>query len=475
LHKNLPTDIRPNHFLANELIGMPPMTLIGNCLVKKISPWWKIFRGHSDHIQAFEAARYLESGVHLYTGRDAPHRDVIYFDEEENQWCIQRMAKWLDQMHVCSQMFKTAVTRRLEDKYRIGKTVWIPRRVDQDEKGRMIKGTDYRISLNTYSPSEIKPESGDVKPFLALLNHLCDQNDEYVQHLLNWMAWKVQHPTQKLRHAIVLGSQNEGTGKSLVAECLVEILGRHNCSTGDLSKVLGEKTNLLHQKQLVVIEEVRDMKAKQANQLKALISNDSISHELKFGSFLPNEVNYTDFIFTTNHSDALYAREGGRRYFFVFSKAKPLDTSFYDNFVTWKENGGLEALSDYLLNRPLEGFSYSMHAPITDALEHTMECSKSPLELAILEYLPDTPATTPALVIDILKATDFKGIYDTALIGKALKRLGYSHGGRKKLKGSKPTLYYKEAEISRDKAWKSVVESYENAFGYRSTISSFRG
>jgi Family of unknown function (DUF5906) len=457
-----------NSHTVESLLNFPPTPIILYCRLHKISPWYDIFEGENRKAKRKEAARYICQNAFHWTGIDSKHKYIIYGDREKGGWYPKQFGKWIQQMSISEQTLVEEIKKFLDDRPSISDTHWEPYIAsDNDSKSPPpIRIHDYGISLNEYIPSSIKPIEGNIEPFLVHVNYLCDGNQEYAKYLLSWMAWKVQHPNQKLRNALILGSLFEGTGKSMLISWFEEVIGKHNCSTGDLPKIMGGKTNFLYRKQLVTIEEVKSMTPTEGNKMKALITNDNTSHDLKYGAIITNEDNYTDFILTTNHEDAIYANEGGRRFFHLFSKAKPRCREYYEELDYWKQSGGIEALRYFLQNYSLEDFSPSAPPPITESLLSTIESSRSDIETALLEHLPeDTLAITITEIRSIFRMKSIKLHTNDRAIARALVRLGFSKGGRKHLKdGTRPTIYYRANEISEDEA-KPIVDKLDDGFG----------
>ena len=73
-----------------------------------------------------------------------------------------------------------------------------------------------RHALQSVSPAPnlTKGNPKDIKPWLDLLT--INYGDD-VEHILNWMAYKVQNPGEKINHALFLGGE-QGIGKETILE-----------------------------------------------------------------------------------------------------------------------------------------------------------------------------------------------------------------------------------------------------------------
>lgn len=88
----------------------------------------------------------------------------------------------------------------------------------------LIDGEETKINL--WVDDGVKPRDGDVQPFLDHLGYLLP-DEPAREHLLRWMAFTVQHPAERVKHALVL-SGRQGTGKSYMARVLKQLHGPSN-------------------------------------------------------------------------------------------------------------------------------------------------------------------------------------------------------------------------------------------------------
>jgi hypothetical protein len=81
-------------------------------------------------------------------------------------------------------------------------------------------------TFNLYRPPTIKPKAGDVAPWV---DHVRWVYPEEADHIIKWLAQRVQRPDQKINHALVLGG-NQGIGKDTLLEPVKAAVGPWNCS-----------------------------------------------------------------------------------------------------------------------------------------------------------------------------------------------------------------------------------------------------
>ena len=89
---------------------------------------------------------------------------------------------------------------------------------------------------------------------------------------LNWLAWSLKHEEQKPRWAVMLYSQKQGTGKTVLTELVKDLFGVSNTSRiNGVSQLVARFNKEVLQHKLVIVEEIEVKKgSKEANQVKSL-------------------------------------------------------------------------------------------------------------------------------------------------------------------------------------------------------------
>ena len=182
--------------------------------------------------------------------------------------------------------------------------------------------------LNTYRDTGIAPclvMDPDGQSVVDLfMNHvrftLADPDEQTL--LIDFMAWVVQKPGQKINWALLLqGAQ--GVGKSYFGALMSLVMGEmaRSVEPGALS---GRFTGWAHGSVLNIIEEIRiagENRYEVMDRLKPFISNPTIQIEEKGRDHrtVPNFCNYMAF---TNHKDSIPLHQGDRRYAPLFSRVQ---------------------------------------------------------------------------------------------------------------------------------------------------------
>lgn len=236
-------------------------------------------------------------------------------------------------------------------------------------EGGVVAGEHGRPALNMWRSWESEP--GDVSPFLKLTDFLFQNMPPRDRDLpLKLMAYKAQHPEEKIPLALVLiGPQ--GCGKTLWGETMREAYSPYgvDVTPGALSS---EFQGWLENSLLALINEAKGEDIWKASEtLKALISDLRRPMNDKYRPV--RQVNtYTTYIITSNHRAVGAFDSDDRRMVVVNCPAKmttPEGQALYDQLGRrngrWFHAGGPKWLLHYLLTFDLKGWKPPAAAPMT--------------------------------------------------------------------------------------------------------------
>jgi hypothetical protein len=245
--------------------------------------------------------------------------------------------------------------------------------------------------LNLWWPSLIVPKQGDAQWFHEHLDYLFGTDSI---HVLNWNAWIYQHQDQHPKHALLLHGENQGTGKSVVANVGKRLLGTTNCTMLDQSALDLAHDGWKVRTKLIVIEEVRPAFGSNnalAKKLHSLISEDTVHVDMKNRNDF-DMPNVMAVLCGSNKSDAITMDDSDRRYLIVSTDRdgkilKPRGTEYYRTLYGKDGIGGKlndpEALAGVaweLQHRDLKGYSAQDPAPRTAAKARMIETAGSELQ-----------------------------------------------------------------------------------------------
>lgn len=154
---------------------------------------------------------------------------------------------------------------------------------------------------------------GALKPFLDFA--IPDEKQQSL--LLDWIAWSLQNEASKPNWAILLFSEEKGTGKSTIGVVCEALFGAANTAKIDgVDKLVATHNDRVLDKKLIIAEEVHiSSNSDTGNKLKDLITSDRTTVNPKYLPMktIPLKACY---LFTTNHKP-LWMEGGERRYYII--------------------------------------------------------------------------------------------------------------------------------------------------------------
>jgi hypothetical protein len=231
--------------------------------------------------------------------------------------------------------------------------------------------------LNTFKPSRVESVEGDPRLFVDFLHGLVPDDIER-DHLLKMMAFTVRNPGRKLRHALLLRTEMQGVGKSMLVDIWGELLGKHNVRKTTSKEIASDYQGYLPQRLLVVCEELNlGMGAKAYNDMKDLITADSALVNEKHMRQREWPV-FATFVFLSNLHQPLQIERYDRRIFYIDSPAGRREPAYYKSFAAWwQENLGV--IRHYLDSVDLKDFNPHEAPPVTSSKLGLIEGSRSEL------------------------------------------------------------------------------------------------
>ncbi len=234
------------------------------------------------------------------------------------------------------------------------------------------RGCDPETTVNLYDGIAMKPRAGPVGPMLDLIRYLvsrsmpnADECDEVMHWLLCWLAYPLQNPGAKLRTSVVMHG-DEGAGKNFLFDIVVAIYGKYGALVGQ--DELEDKFNDWRSCKLFVVGDEVSSRAElvhNKNRLKALITSPTVQINPKN---LPRreEANHINIVFLSNELQPLALDNSDRRYLVVYTpRAK--DFAYYKELGKWRDEGGIEAFYQFLLDYNTKEFEPYSPAPLTEA------------------------------------------------------------------------------------------------------------
>lgn len=346
-------------------------------------------------------------------------------------------------------------------------TAWLKNPARRQHRQLVIRPGDSLVTadnyLNEWRGFTVQPVAGSVDPFLALLARLVPEVDAQ-RYVSAWLAHLVQHPEIKMHVSLAFWSLEQGVGKNLLFETVLEIIGNAHATVIGQPELTGDFNGWANRRVFVIGDEVSSTDRRQdADKLKGMITSPTVRVNEKYqpAREVPNLMN---FIFFSNHNDALFLDDQDRRFFVWEITAARLPEQMVQGFVAWRNDGGLAALLHFLQSYDIKNFNPKAHAPMTAAKQQMVQDNRSDLET----WAADLLASNIAQVIgrEIVTAHDLAGRYDNetnrrntsakAVTGTCKKLGAYARPNQVRLSTGKKV---RAMAIARPEYWKQQPES----------------
>ena len=236
---------------------------------------------------------------------------------------------------------------------------------------------------NRWNGFAMKPSAGDCSFFLTHVMEMVNGNQEHYDWLIDWCADLIQDPSNP-KGCAVITKGNEGTGKGTFAQVIGKLVGRYFIQILQEGQLTGRFNSHLEDALVVFADEVTfGGSKKEAGVLKGLVTERERIIERK-GMEPVNTKSYVRLITASNNDWVIPAGSGSRRWFVIELTDKRIgDMTYWNAFHKSANNGGYEALMEFLLNRKIK--SNLRTAPVTKALK--AQRTKSVLsESSILDW-----------------------------------------------------------------------------------------
>lgn len=322
-----------------------------------------------------------------------------------------------------------------------------------------------RTYLNVYRPTWPDPDEAGLEAARAAIGgHLKRLVAEpaYRRTLLDWMAWQVQRPGEKVRWAVLVqGAQ--GCGKTFLLDVLACALGRENVKAVEASVLFSSQYNdWAVGAQVVGFEEIRVVghnRHEVMNRLKPVVTNDRVMVNRKFRD-LEEHDNVTNYMLFTNHHDSLAVADGDRRYFVLEAamqtraQVQALPAGYFPGlYRQLAENaGGVRAWLEG--HRISDSFDPHGHAPRTRYFEALVGAAASEEAASVKSAIAGRRIVNSSELAGELAMEGVK-IGPQALAG-ILRGLGFVNAGRRVHGGSRRTLWAEHetfAELGEAGVW----------------------
>jgi hypothetical protein len=235
-------------------------------------------------------------------------------------------------------------------------------------------------------PAEGQTWDGDVTPWLEHCRALVPETAE-LEHLLNIMAYKVQHPEVKINHAVLHGG-DQGCGKDTMwAPMIWAICGPGMKNRGLLDNdTLNSQWGYQLESEILIINELKEPEAAArralANKLKPIIAAPPEMLPINRKGLHPYDMMNRMFVLAfSNDAVPISIDSQDRRWFCVWSSAPRMDADKAQALWQWYKSGGFEAITGWLRRRDVSAFNPAAAPAWTEfkynLVEHGMSMAES--------------------------------------------------------------------------------------------------
>jgi hypothetical protein len=232
----------------------------------------------------------------------------------------------------------------------------------------------------------------DVSMWLAHVERMLPDPLER-DHVLNVMAYKLQHPERKINHAVLHGG-NPGSGKDTLWAPFFWAIGGESLANvkkldnKDLSTAWGYHLEC----EVLIINELRQPEASDRraleNSLKPVIAAPPEYLTIQRKGLAPYEsVNRLQVVAFSNERMAITIPSNDRRWFVIWSDANCMDTAASGRIWAWYKAGGLAAVSAWLHQRDVSAFNPGAAPPMTEAKAIMVQTGMSGAESFLMELM----------------------------------------------------------------------------------------
>jgi hypothetical protein len=366
---------------------------------------------------------------------------------------------WLDKNHAAAQMT-----------WAPGEPLEVKDRLVADGGWFEHKGA---TTFNLYrSPNIVHGDAAKVDPWL---NHIRKVYPKDAEHILNWMAHRVQHPEIKINHALLLGG-GQGIGKDTMLEPVKRAVGAWNFKEVSPSAMM-ERFNGFLKSVVLRINEVRDLgeisRYNFYEHMKPYITSPPDVLRVDEKNLKAHDIfNCCGIIMTTNHKlDGIYLPPDDRRTYVAWSDFKKEDftEAYWNEIWNFYDNGGDRNVAAYLAQHDISGFNPKAPPFKTDAWHAIVGANIAPEESELgdaIEILGNPNALTLGMIESVAaKVSDNLYAYlndpkSNRAIPHKLAGLGYTavvnpdstkRSTRWRIGGRKQVIFAKETLNERDR------------------------
>jgi hypothetical protein len=245
--------------------------------------------------------------------------------------------------------------------------------------------------FNLYKPPTIK--HGNAANAGPWVDHVHKVYGDEADHIILWLAQRVQRPNEKINHALVLGGA-QGIGKDTLIEPVKYAVGPWNVAEVSPQQMLGRFNGFI-KSVILRISEARDLgdsdRYKFYDHLKVFTAAPPDVLRVDEKNLREHSVpNVTGVIITTNNrTDGICLPDDDRRHFVAWSSLSKEDfpQSYWNDLWGWYRNGGINDVAAYLASLDISTFNAKAPPRKTAAFWEIVDANRAPEHAELTDAL----------------------------------------------------------------------------------------
>ena len=229
------------------------------------------------------------------------------------------------------------------------------------------------------------PAQGDAAKAGRWTEHVRHVYPDDADHIIMFLAHRVQRPQEKINHALLLGG-GQGIGKDTLLEPVKRAVGHWNFGEASPSDMFAS-FNKFQRSVILRVSEGRDLgdvdRFKLYDRMKTVIAAPpdvlKINEKNLREYYVPN---CCSVIITSNYkTDGIYLPEDDRRHYVAYSELTKEDFSkaYWDGIWNWYEDdGGYGHVAAYLATLDISSFAPKAPPPKTAAFQAIVDAGRAP-------------------------------------------------------------------------------------------------
>jgi hypothetical protein len=261
--------------------------------------------------------------------------------------------------------------------------------------------------FNLYRPSTIK--LGEARLATPWLDHTRNVFEDDADHIIMWLAHRVQRPHEKINHGLVLGG-DQGIGKDTLIEPVRQAIGPWNFGETSPTQMLGRFSGFLRSV-ILRVNEARDLgefdRFSFYDRMKGYMAAPPDTLRVDEKHLREHYIiNCCGVIVTTNHkTDGIYLPADDRRHHVAWSERKIGDfaSGYWNGLWRFYAQGGYRHVAAYLSTLDISGFDPKAPPPKTPAFWAIVDASRAPEDAELADVL-DGLGNPNTVTLDELRA-----------------------------------------------------------------------